>query len=851
MPTFWYMPFAIAGAIAAAAPFVIHLLNRRRFRVVPWGAMELLREAVVRNRRILQLRDLLLLLLRTLCVLLFALALARPRFTVTPGADNPNQPVHAILIVDNSLSMGYQRLNGTLLDEAKTRLNEFLERLPLGSRISVLPLCGSSQAFTHDVHRTTSDAREALARIEVVDRQATFSAAVDLATEACGLAPELPTKRVILIGDQQQSNWPAGAIDEALQQLPDVQVVQIAPEEPPANAWVSDFRLQDDVADVDTPAVFLATVRYDGPAARKNVEISLSIDNARVAAQTIDLEPGQSRLVRFAHQFDVPVDPGEPVFVAATAALAPDQLPADDARHLAVPVVAALPVMFVDQYGAQGEDPNKNRYGETFPLRRLLAPLTSRSDAVRQLISIRHVTPDQVERQYLEDCRLVVVAGIETPASLTPLLREYVEQGGQLLIAAGGNFDPAAWTNSAWRDGAGILPLPLKTEPIGRIPDESAGKIDPFYLSPETMTADVFLIPDTSREELDDLYRTPLFFKAVAVDGGETVLDALRQADAERQSELQKRRQAAERARAQDASQSSSSGDAAPDESKPVREGSAAAAETEPGWLLWARGRALALPDETPEAVAGRQQPRVLAAFSNGAPFLVEREVGSGEILFVSSGVHLGWNNLTRTYAVVLFDRILRGLLSQSLPVRNYGTQERVVVPIDAADRRNEFTLEHPAGPGHSIGATESLFVDAAGADRYSIVLRHLTQRGRYRLFADRPEDASNAGISEAAVRPGDASRSRNPRGNRLWQLELAVNGPVDESELKTVAESDLRERLVGTPVRWVGRGETIAMEGAAVRGQEFWKWLMAGAFACLLLELAILTRSHFATRTP
>ena len=78
------------------------------------------------------------------------------------------------------------------------------------------------------------------------------------------------------------------------------------------------------------------------------------------------------------------------------------------------------------------------------------------------------------------------------------------------------------------------------------------------------MTADVFLIPDTSREELDDLYRTPLFFKAVAVDGGETVLDALRQADAERQSELQKRRQAAERARAQDASQSSSSGDAAP-----------------------------------------------------------------------------------------------------------------------------------------------------------------------------------------------------------------------------------------------------------------------------------------------
>src|SRR5262249_51330417 len=156
------------------------------------------------------------------------------------------------------------------LDETKSRLNEFLDRLPTGSRISVLPLCGSSQAFTHDVHRTTSDAREALARIEVVDRQATFSAAVGLAAQACAPAPELPTKRVVRIGDQKKSNWPAGAIDEALKQISDVQIVQIAPEEAPANAWISDFRVQDDVADVDAPAVFLATIRYEGAAPRKN-----------------------------------------------------------------------------------------------------------------------------------------------------------------------------------------------------------------------------------------------------------------------------------------------------------------------------------------------------------------------------------------------------------------------------------------------------------------------------------------------------------------------------------------------------------------------------------------------------
>ena len=853
MPSFVAASFAVAGAIAAAAPLAIHLLNRRRYRVVPWGAMELLREAMVRNRRMLQLRDLLLLALRTLCVLLFALALARPFYSDVKGGNDPNQPVHAVLLVDNSLSMGYQRLDGTLLDESNRRLNEFLEHLPLGSRISVLPLCGSSQAFSHDVHRTTSDAREALARIEVIDREATFSAAVDLAVEACSLAPDLPTKRVVLIGDQQKINWPAGAIDEVLKQFRDVQIVQVAPEEPPANAWVADFRVLDDIADTDTPTLLTATIRYNGPVARRDVEVALTIEGTRVAAQTIDLVPGQSRLVQFSHQFDLPVEPGEPIFVAATLSLAADQLPADDSRHLAVPVVAALPVMFVDQFGAAGEQPEKNRYGETFHLRRLLVPISSRTDSVRQLISIRHVTADQVERQYLEDCRLVIVAGLESPANLTPLLREYVAQGGGLLIAAGGQFDPVAWNNAAWLEGGGILPLPLKAESVGRLPDESTGKIEPFFLSPESMTGAVFQIGDASREELDDLYRTPLFFKAVAVDASAQVFDALLKADAERQVEAQNRREAATlkqaNARLPSRNEKHQAGDEGLKPQSPAAPSANGAAhetmgDAPPDWLLWARNNSIAGPEEPPEAMARREQPQVLASFSNGIPFLVERQIGRGEVHFISTGVHSGWNNLTRTNAVVILDRLLRSALSRTLPRRNYTTNERVTVPIDPAERRSDFSLERPAGD------PESLFVDAVGPDRFAILLRNLTQRGHYRLVAERPNDFLPGSKPEAALHQADPNRLRGSPANRLWQLALAVNGPAEESELQTVSEADLHDRLAGAPVRWVGRGDSIRLEGATVRGQEFWKWLMAGALACLLLELAILTRSHFATKT-
>ena len=74
-------------------PIVIHLLNRRRFRVISWAAMDFLREAVKRNRRILKLRDILLLILRTAAVLLFGLALARPYFATAGGGQVESRPI--------------------------------------------------------------------------------------------------------------------------------------------------------------------------------------------------------------------------------------------------------------------------------------------------------------------------------------------------------------------------------------------------------------------------------------------------------------------------------------------------------------------------------------------------------------------------------------------------------------------------------------------------------------------------------------------------------------------------------------------------------------------------------------
>ena len=63
-------------------PLIIHLLNRRKAKVVEWGAMRFLVGSLVSRRRRIQIEEMILLALRCLLMALLALAVARP---FTPG----------------------------------------------------------------------------------------------------------------------------------------------------------------------------------------------------------------------------------------------------------------------------------------------------------------------------------------------------------------------------------------------------------------------------------------------------------------------------------------------------------------------------------------------------------------------------------------------------------------------------------------------------------------------------------------------------------------------------------------------------------------------------------------------
>lgn len=100
-------PWLFLGGIGLlAAPIIIHLLNKRKFRIVEWAAIEFLLEADKQNRRRIRLENWLLLLLRCLAVLLIALLLARPfRPQSVAGGTLQSVRFERIIVLDDSLSM--------------------------------------------------------------------------------------------------------------------------------------------------------------------------------------------------------------------------------------------------------------------------------------------------------------------------------------------------------------------------------------------------------------------------------------------------------------------------------------------------------------------------------------------------------------------------------------------------------------------------------------------------------------------------------------------------------------------------------------------------------------------------
>src|SRR5262245_18467647 len=148
---------AAAGA-AVTIPVIIHLLNRRRYRVVTWAAMRFLLAAQRKNTRRMRLEQIILLAVRALVVAQLLLAMASVRdergdwcwwqslfpSSATAHAAQSSRRTHKILVLDGSVSMALRVPNPhgegetTCFERARALALEIIDKSGNGDGFSVV-----------------------------------------------------------------------------------------------------------------------------------------------------------------------------------------------------------------------------------------------------------------------------------------------------------------------------------------------------------------------------------------------------------------------------------------------------------------------------------------------------------------------------------------------------------------------------------------------------------------------------------------------------------------------------------------------------------------------------------------
>ncbi|MCI0450936.1 MAG: VWA domain-containing protein, partial [Candidatus Latescibacteria bacterium] len=393
-----------------------------------------------RMRRI-NLRRILILILRTLAILALVFAFARP--TLRTGLLFAGSvPKNVVVCLDASYSMGAAMETGTAFDAAKAIAGDIVDEAGGSDAINVIAFSKTAEALLEQGTRNKGVVKSAIDRVALSSETTSIRAAIDRSLELIAKS-DVEGGEVFVVSDFRASEDSA-LVDEA---------------NVPANVRVYFIPVYDEDVDnvsidrVGVPRKLLrpgevvkVTVTATNYARQSHASVPLEIvvDGDRKAEQMVELAPSASQTVTF------PLSLAEPGRYHGRVAKNRDRLPIDDDRFFQIEVSNTIPVTVITgrRRAASADAPVPS----VFYVEKALNPRgTSEGEFAVRVIDERDVTASALPGNG-------VVVWVD-PLGIEPkrmvLLERHVRRGGGLLVFLG-NAAPAILNDAAFRALAGI-----------------------------------------------------------------------------------------------------------------------------------------------------------------------------------------------------------------------------------------------------------------------------------------------------------------------------------------------------------------------------------------------------------
>ena len=486
MLTWFFNPWMLLGGLAVASPILIHLLNKRRFKIVEWAAMDFLFEAEKKNKRRVQIENMILLLLRCLAMLLLAFMVARPFLpSGVMGAFAQTRQLERILVIDDSLSQRVLVDSMPAMQKTKESVKELLRGFASSNEsedwVSVWLTSDPNQRLIDYKPLTESTLPEILQVIEQIqcsDQVADYSASLGELDRYLQGQRENVGRAVYLYSDLRTRDWKPLANQDA-EAAPKNVAKRVAENsvgtfvvdtggEQDQNLAITGIR-PDGLLVSDKSVSFLVDVTNFGTQTVNEISVLFQVNDSQAEYERIGvLGPGKTETLVFNYFFNRPVA-GDLLEDRAQKKsrlrnfkiraeidrqslgedLQQDQLIEDSSRFYAARILEGIPVLLVD-----GDPSAISERSETHYLQSLNVPGTG--------LAMTDVTVSELETVSLADYQIIFLCNVdEASPDRIKELGKWVEDGGSLVFMPGNRVRAGTFNDAFHKEGAGLSPLKL------------------------------------------------------------------------------------------------------------------------------------------------------------------------------------------------------------------------------------------------------------------------------------------------------------------------------------------------------------------------------------------------------
>lgn len=291
-------PLVLFGLAAAAIPLLLHLLNLRKLKTIEFSSLQFLKELQKNRIRRVKIRQLLLLIVRTLLVVALVMAFSRPALRGTlDGAMGTRAKSTMVVLLDDSPSMGVRNDRGVLFSQARETVGRILGLAKEGDDVHLVRLSTVRHVLASS-DRINEASVDVPSRLSLSQETAPFRDAFGAAAKILSESKNF-NQEIYLVSDGQATQFaidPAARDTNALfDQRVRVFFVQIPPSSG-NNSGITSCRVVSRILSAGTPVAVQAQVSNFSAAPIRSTLLNVYLDGSRVYQQSVALAAhGSSR----------------------------------------------------------------------------------------------------------------------------------------------------------------------------------------------------------------------------------------------------------------------------------------------------------------------------------------------------------------------------------------------------------------------------------------------------------------------------------------------------------------------------------------------------------------------------